>query len=25
VPQSPGLGVTLDWDFVNRHRFGGRP
>jgi hypothetical protein len=19
-----GLGVTLDWDFVNRHRHGGR-
>ena len=25
VPASPGLGVTLDWEFVNRHRFGGRP
>jgi L-alanine-DL-glutamate epimerase-like enolase superfamily enzyme len=24
VPQTPGLGVTLDWDFVDRHRFGGR-
>lgn len=24
VPQSPGLGVTLDWDFVNRHRYRGR-
>ena len=23
VPTAPGLGVTLDWDFVNRHRFRG--
>jgi L-rhamnonate dehydratase len=23
VPTVPGLGVTLDWEFVNRHRFGG--
>jgi L-alanine-DL-glutamate epimerase-like enolase superfamily enzyme len=23
VPDAPGLGVTLDWDFVNRHRFPG--
>jgi L-rhamnonate dehydratase len=22
VPQRPGLGVTLDWDFVNAHRAG---
>ncbi len=22
VPVAPGLGVTLDWDFVNRHRVG---
>jgi L-alanine-DL-glutamate epimerase-like enolase superfamily enzyme len=23
VPTAPGLGVTLDWDFVNQHRIGG--
>lgn len=24
VPDRPGLGVTLDWDFVNAHRWGER-
>lgn len=23
VPTAPGLGVTLDWEFVNRHRYRG--
>jgi L-alanine-DL-glutamate epimerase-like enolase superfamily enzyme len=21
VPDTPGLGVTLDWEFVNQHRY----